>query len=83
MTSADFGASDSGMATGNDAPIGTDGGLPLDDQEVALLDSLRRTKAPAEVEDPVVLRAIRDDAPVPLSPAGGPDDGLTPQFTEP
>jgi hypothetical protein len=84
MSSADFGTPDTGMATGSDAPIGNDADLPLDDEEAALLDSLRRTvTVPAEVDDPTVLGAIRDDSPVPATPEQGPDDGLTPLFTEP
>ena len=83
MSESDSTAPESGMASGNDAPIGgrTDA-LPLDEAETLLLDELRRSPRPAQEDDPVILSAARDDTVISLD-AGGQRDALTPLFTEP
>jgi hypothetical protein len=60
---------ESGMATGNDEEIGTPPG-PLDAEEQAVLEELRRTSGEdvvgvAEEERPEYARAVVDETPLP------------------
>ncbi len=86
--SPDSALPDTAMATGNDeGEPGERSTGPLDAEERELLAALERpVDAPAEpaVEDsPEVAAAVADDAPVPAAEdQGGPDDGLTPEFTD-
>ncbi|MDQ1701804.1 MAG: hypothetical protein QOF57_1056 [Frankiaceae bacterium] len=83
MSEPDSVVPDTGMATGNDAPIGGGDALPLDEDETQLLNVLRRAPRAVAETDLSVLRAAREDTVVSLDPGGAQDDALTPVFTEP